>query len=385
MIDTETPPRPTSPALRILGWVGLWLCSGSLIPVIWMWSHAFTPQKPLNLPHPGTYFFWPLLGLNTLLASLLTFSLWSDQRKPKRRRTAPVPAGAKSRWRSVWINGPLAGFLILRLLAGNPVMSVNWFGVVGGIAALGVLMVLVNQCTRLIVLPTSEEVTEIGPLMPPVAHILPIGVRPPKNKYRAEVSGREVVYRRPLSESVVLAIMGLFILGMCAGAVWFTLLCLELIYVPGMQRGFYPVGALMMGVGSYLFLFMFLGTLLMIGPRGLRILPSEGTYIYRLAAPVPWQTLTKLITGVLGRSSQDETGLPWRIIEYQGRLQDMAGIQRRESTYKSNTSYSLFLCWHDPARPPMRVGYSTDEVKARAMQTQAAEDLGVPLLPDEVV
>jgi len=385
MIDSETSPRPISPAQRKLGWVGLWLCFACLMPVLSLWAQSFTPHKPLHLPHPGTSYFWILLGLNVLVGSLMTYSVWSDQQKPKRHRTAPAPADAKSRWRSVRAGGVLAGFFVMIQLAGRPVASVNWFGVLGGIAALGVLMVLVGQCTRLIPLPPSEEVTEIGLLFPPVTPSLPLGVRPPKNKYRAEVSGREVVYRRPLSERVVLAIMGLFILGMCAGAVWFTLLCLELIYVPGMQRGFYPVGALMMGAGSYLFLFMFLGTLLMIGPRGLRILPSEGTYIYRLAAPISWPSMVKIMAGVLGRLNRDEAGLPWRVVEYRGSREDMTGIQRREVANKSTTTYSLFLCWRDLSRPPMRVGFSTDETKARAMQAQAAEDLGVPLLPDEVV
>lgn len=219
MIDSEAPPRPISPAQRILGWIGLWLCCACLMPVLWIWIQSFTPHTPRHLPRPSTSYFWILLGLSVLIASLLTYSVWSDQQKPKRRRAAPVPAGSKSRWRSVWVNGPLAGFLIWRLLAGNPVISVSWFGVLGGIAALGVLMVLVGQCTRLVALPQIKEPTEIGSLMPPVAPTLAIGVRPPKNKYRAEVSGREVVYRRPLSERIVLAIMGLFILGMCAGAV----------------------------------------------------------------------------------------------------------------------------------------------------------------------
>lgn len=153
MINTEASPRPTSPARRTLGWVGLWLCCACLVPILCLWTQSFTPHRPLRLPHPGTSFFWITLGLNILVASLMTFSVWNDQRKPKRRRAAPAPADAKSRWRSVGAGGVLAGFLVLRVMVSNPGASLNWVGVIGGIAALGVLMALVGQCTRLIAPP----------------------------------------------------------------------------------------------------------------------------------------------------------------------------------------------------------------------------------------
>ncbi len=73
MIDTEAPPRPISPALRTLGWVGLWLCSASLLPVLMLWSHFSTPHQSLLSLQPGTSLFWTMLGLDALFASLLTF------------------------------------------------------------------------------------------------------------------------------------------------------------------------------------------------------------------------------------------------------------------------------------------------------------------------
>ncbi len=387
MIDTELPPRSTSPALRTLGWVGLWLCSASLLPLLIVWTHAFSPQRPLRLMQSGTSLFWMLLGLNILFASLLTFSVWNDQRKPKRRQTASFPADAKSRWRSVGAGALLAGFLVLRLLAGSSIASVNWVGVVGGIAALGVLMALFGQCTRLIAPPPLEEPVSFDRLSLPIVPVLPPGIRPPKNKYRAEVSGRDVVYHRPLSERVGMGIAGVFILGLCIVAAWFALLSLELIYVPGMQRRLYPVGALIMGGGFFLFLSMFLVILSSIGPRELRISPLDHTYTYCISAPVRSSFLASIVgNGNSERKAlQQEMGLPWRTVEFRGSVEDIAGIKRSETTSKSTTTYSLFLCWQDAGRPPMRVGFSTNESKARAMQAQAAEDLGVPLLPDEVV
>ncbi len=257
----------------------------------------------------------------------------------------------------------------------------------GGIVALGVLMALFGQCVRLIAPPPLEELTPVDLLLPPTTPVLPPGVRPPKNKYRAEVSGREAVYHRPLSERIGMGVAGVFILGLCVVAAWFALLSLELIYVPGMQRRLYPVGALIMGGGFFLFLSMFLVILSSIGPRELRISPLDHTYTYRLSAPIRSSFLASIASsGNSERNAlQQEMGLPWRTVEFRGNVEDIAGIKRSETTSKSTTTYSLFLCWHDSSRPPMRVGFSTDESKARALQAQAAEDLGVPLLPDEVI
>ena len=387
MIDTELSPRPTSPALRTLGWVGLWLCSASLLPLLAVWTHAFSPQHPLRLMHPGTSLFWIMLGLYALFASLVTFSVWSDQRKPKRRRAAPVPAEAKSRWRSVGAGALLAGFLVLRLLAGNSVTSVNWIGVVSGIVALGVLMALFGQCTRLVAPPPLEEPASLDFLSPPIASPLLPGVRMPKNKYRAEVSAREVIYHRPLSGRIVAGVGGLFFASLAGFAVWMTLLSLELIYVPGMQMRLYPVGALLMGGGSIFFVLACLALASTGGPRVLRVSPTERTYTYRLLAPMRSSFLASIVSsGNGGREAlQQEMGLLWRTVEFKGSVGDIAGIKRLETTSKSTTTYSLFLCWHTLDRPPMRVGFSTNEDKARALQAQAAEDLGVPLLPDAVI
>ena len=381
MIDTETPPLSISPAQQKLGWVGLWLCCACLMPILLLWSQSFTPHKTPHLPHPGTSYFWILLGLNVLIASLLTYSVWSDQQKPKRRRNASVPADAKSRWRSVGAGGLLAGYLVLRVMAGSPGMSLNWVGVVGGVAALGVLMALIGQCTRLIAPPLLPEEPVRVNFQPPVMQTFPLGARPPKNPYRAEVSGREVIYRQPLSTRIFMGVLGL-ILGMAAvGSEGFALLGLG---VPlwGMQS--YqpnPAGVLLMGGGGIFMGGIAFSTLLMTGPRELRVSPSEGTYAYQLSSPVYWP----ILNAVTDNSNRSLLGLPWKTLKYQGSISDIAGIQRRETTYKSTTHYSLFLYWHDPTRPQMQVGHSTDEAKARALQAQAAEDLCVPVLPDEVV
>ncbi len=382
MINTETSPRPISPAQRILGWVGLWLCSTSLMPVLWLWSHSFTPHQPLRLPHPGTSFFWILLGLNVLVASLMTYSVWSDQQKPKRRRPAPAPADAKSRWRSVGAGGLIAGYLVLRVMAGSPGASLNWVGVISGVAALGVLMALVGQCTRLIAPPLlPEEPVRVNFQPPPVAPTLPLGVRPPKNPYRAEVSGREAVYRQPLSTRIFMGVLGLILGTAAVGSEGFALLGLG---VPlwGMHSYQHnPAEVLLMGGGGIFMGGIAFSTLLMTGPRELRVSTSDGTYAYRLSSPIRWPFLK----AVTDDSNRTLLGLPWKTTNYRGSTNDIAGIQRRETTYKSTTHYSLLLCWHDPSRPTMQVGHSTDEAKARALQAQAAGDLGVPLLPDEVV
>ncbi len=269
-------------------------------------------------------------------------------------------------------------------MAETPGMSVNWIGILGGIAAGGMLLALAGQCTRMVTPPQLVEPKAVGPLAL-VAPVLPLGVCPPKNKYRAEVNARGVVYHRPLSQHVGMGLLSLFCLVMCAGTVWVGLLSMQLIGLPGGHRHPNLALALMMGAGFVFLIISFLSVLMTAGPRVLRVSPSDGTYVYRLTAPVPWPMVTKLIAGELGRRNRDETGLPWRVIEYRGRREDMAGVQRLETTYKSNTSYTVFLCWHDSSRPPMRVGFSRDEAKARALQAQAAEDMGVPLLPDEVV
>lgn len=387
MIDPEAPARPTSPAQQILGWVGLWLCSALFFPLLAVWTHYFIPRRPLHLPHPGSPPFWILIGVDVLIASLLTFSQWQGSRKPKKHRAMTAPATLKDRWRPLWVGGLLLGFLILRVLAASPGATIHWCGILGGAAALVLLFLLIGYCAKLTQPPRGDEEAEAEVSLPilPSAPPIPLGVRAPKNKYRAEVNAREVKYQRPRSERIGTGIFSLFFLGMFGAAVWVTLLSLELISEPGMHMRLNPAMALMMGGGSVFFLFTFLSLLTMTGLREQHVSPSDATYVYRLAAPIPWPTIANLMAGILGRLNRQEAGLPWHIIRYQGRLQEMAGVQRRETINESNKSYSVFLCWHDPSRPPMRVGFSAEEAKARAMQAQAAEDLGVPLLPDEVV
>lgn len=352
------------------------------MPVLSLWTQSFTPHKPPHLPHPGTSYFWILLGLNVLVASLLTYSVWSDQQKPKRRRTAPVPVNAKSRWRSIGAGGLLAGYLVLRVMAGSPGASLNWVGVIGGVAALGALMALVGQCTRLIAPPLlPEEPVRVNFQPPSVAPTLPLGARPPKNPYRAEVSGREVIYRQPLSTRIFMGVVGVILGAAAVGSEGFALLGLGIPLWGMHSHQHNPAGVLLMG-GSGIFTGgIALSTLLMTGPRDLRVSTSGGTYTYRLSSPVRWP----ILNAVTDTSNRSLLGLPWKTLKYQGSISDIAGIQRRETTYKSTTHSSLFLCWHDPTRSPMQVGHSTDEAKARALQAQAAEDLCVPLLPDEVV
>lgn len=142
-----------------------------------------------------------------------------------------------------------------------------------------------------------------------------------------------------------------------------------------------PAEVLLMGGGGIFMGGIAFSTLLMTGPRELRVSTSDNSYIYQICTPIRWPFLTS----VTDDNNQILLGLPWKTVEYRGSMNDIAGVQRRETTYKSTTHYSLLLCWRDPSRPIMQVGHSTDETKARAMQAQAADDLGVPLLPDEVV
>ncbi|MDQ2801114.1 MAG: hypothetical protein M3Y13_15895 [Armatimonadota bacterium] len=210
--------------------------------------------------------------------------------------------------------------------------------------------------------------------------VIPRGVRPPKNPYRAEVTVREVVYRRPLSQRIGLGVFCLFFVGMFAAALGIALLGLGLIFVPGMHMRENPALALMMGAACVMFVSFIVSMLAMAGPRELRVSLRDRTYRYRLSAPMR----RPFPTGPFGKANRDETGLPWRTIEYTGPLEDMAGIQMEEATRKSATSYLLFLRWTDPNRPSLRVGHALKEDKVRALQAQAADDFGVPLLPDEV-
>ena len=109
--------------------------------------------------------------------------------------------------------------------------------------------------------------------------------------------------------------------------------------------------------------------------------PSDRTYTYRFSAPLRWP----LPAGVLGAANGDEMGVPWQTVERAGTVDDMAGIQMHVTNHRSSDLCSLFLRWKDAARPSLRVGYSVNEDMARALQAQAADDLGVPMLPDEVV
>ncbi len=229
--------------------------------------------------------------------------------------------------------------------------------------------------------PTSaalEEPTSVVPQSPPTVPVPPLGVRPPKNKYRAEVNTREVVYRRPLSAQITAGVGGLFFAVLCGGSVYFSLVGFGLVFASAMRGN--PFLSLVMGGGSLFFLSAFVSILATTGRREMRVSPMDGTYIYRVCSPVRWAVLT----GWAGKNGKDELGIPWQVLEYRGSVSDITGIQRLETTY-NNTLYTVLLCWHDPSRPPMRVGFSTNESKARALQAQAAGDLGVPLLPDEIV
>lgn len=217
------------------------------------------------------------------------------------------------------------------------------------------------------------------PQSPLIVSPPPLGVRPPKNKFRAEVNVREVVYQRPLSARIAAGIGGLFFAVLCGGSFWFTLVGLGLVFASGMRGN--PAVTLVMGGGFLFFLSAFVAILATTGRCEVRVSPRDRTYIYRVCSPVRWAVLI----GWAGKNGKDELGIPWQVLEYQGSMSDITGIQRLESAFKSNTLYTVFLCWHDLSRPLMRVGFSNEEAKARALQAQAAEDLGVPLLPDEVV
>ena len=383
MIDTQSSPRPTSPAIRTLGWVGLWLCTASLPPLLDVWAHSFSPQRPLRLPHPGTSLFWTMLGLDILLASLMTFSQWQHNREPKKRKPLTTPPTAKDRWRSLWGGGLLLGFFVIYGMAANPGMAMNWGSLLGSTAGLALLFLLIARCTKLTQPQRTDgqSAGELDTLVMPVASVLPLGVRPPENKYRAEVSAREIIYRRPLSAQVGAGVGVLLFGGMGAGAVWITLLSLGLVVEPGIQMHENSALALMMGGSSLFFLSAVVSILATAGQRELRVSPVDRSYTYRVCSPVRWSVLT----GLVGKSAQDEMGIPWQVLEYRGSVSDILGIRRCEFTYKSNTFYTVLLCWHDTSRPPMRVGLSNDKDEARTKQVQAGEDLGVPRLPDEVI
>ena len=383
MISPETPTQPTSPTLQRLGLVGLWLCSALFFPVVVVWADSFGSQQSLRLMHPGTPVFWRIVGLNVFLASMMTFQQWQGNRKPKKRRVLPKPTTSKDRWRPFWAVSLLLGFVVLHLLADNPGASIHWGGAVGGAAALVLLVLLMFRCAKLTVPPGVHEDVAVDtlPLLPPTAPALPLGSRPPKNSHRAGVSGREAVYRQPLSMRVFYGVFGLILGASAFVSEGFALIGLG-ISVGGIHPHHHnPAMALLMGSGGVFVGAIALSCLLMTGPRELRVSPSDGTYVYRLAAPVQWP----ILNAVTDRSNRSLLGQPWHIIEYRGKREDMAGVQRLVTNNKSTTTCWLLLCWHDPARPPMQVGFNSDEAKARTLQAQAAEDLGVPLLPDEVV
>ncbi len=382
MIDTEIPPRPISPAQRILGWVGLWLCTASLCPLLAVWAHSFSPHQPLRLPHSGTSLFWTMLGLDVLLASMMTFSQWQDHKKPNKRKPLTRPLTPKDRWRPLRGGGLLLGFFVMYGMAANPGMAINWGSLLGSTAGLALLFLLIFRCTKLTQPQRTDEQSDGEPdtLVQSTAPVLPLGVRPPNNKYRAEVSAREVIYRRPLSAQVSAGVGVLLFGGMCAGAVWLTLLSLGLIAEPGVRMHENSALALMMGGSSLFFLSAVVSILATAGQHELRVSPVDRTYTYRVCFPVRWSVLT----GLVGKSAKDELGIPWQVLEHRGSVSDIAGIRRCEYTYKSSTFYAVLLCWHDPSRPPMRVGFSNDKDEAWAKQVQACEDLGMPRLPDEV-
>jgi hypothetical protein len=386
MTETDTPParglktrgpKTRGPKTRALGLLGMWLCAVALFPLLAVWMGFFHPRRPLHLPSVGSPKFWPMVGLDVLVASLMTLSAWSDRNKPSRRR-ATSPATPEDRLRRGLAGAGILAFLILRVLA------VNWPGVLGGAAALALLFVLLLRCAALAQPPPApppmgEEAGNVVPASLPWSPPAPLGVRPPPNRYRAKVSAREVVYHRPPAARIGAWVGVLFFVTMFAGSLGFALLGLGLVFVPGMHMRENPAMALMMGGGAVFFVCAALSILAMTGPRVLRVSPSDRTYTYRASAPLRWPVMT----GIVGAANRDELGLPWRISEYRGDVGDMAGIQMRETMYKSSTAYSLFLRWRDPARPSLRVGYAVTEDKARALQAQAADDLGVLRLPDE--
>ena len=377
MVETELRPMPGR-RTRALGLLGMWLCSAALFPLLTAWTQFFNGRRPLRLPVLGSLHFWEMLAGDLLMASLLTLSAWTGNKPVRRRPSAVTPRDRR--------NGALAGaallaFLILRVLAANPGASVNWAGVLGGAAAIALLFLLAMRCAGLALPPRYlEEAGEAAARQagPPS---VPLGVHPPKNKYRSEANAREVVYHRPLSQRIGVGVGGLFFAGMFAAALWFVLLGLGLIFVPGVRMRESPALALMMGGGCVFFVCAAVSLFASVGPRELRVSPSDRTYTYRFSAPLRWP----LLAGVLGTANRDEMGVPWHTVERAGTVDDMAGIQMHVTNHKSSALCSLFLRWKTPDRPSLRVGYSVDEDKARALQVQAADDLGVPMLPDEVV
>ncbi len=114
----------------------------------------------------------------------------------------------------------------------------------------------------------------------------------------------------------------------------------------------------------------------MAGASALMLLLGCGFFLTAVTAML-------LLAGIAGQSNRDELGWPWHVIEHRRNVEEMAGIALQETTQKSTTSYSLFLRWKDGNLSAMRVGHALKEEKARALQAQAANDLGISLLPNE--
>ena len=313
-----------------------------------------------------------------MYASLMTFSAWSSRNKPTKRRTPPAASTLKTRLRRAFAGLVLVCFLVLRGLAANPGASPNWLGLLGGATALAGLFWLMMRCNQ-VVMPPSIEMEPALASIPPSIPVVRPGVIPPKNGYRAEVNLREAVYHRGIGTRIAMAVFALFFLGMAGSSVWIVSLALGLIFEPGMHMRDNPALALMMLFGCGFFLTGVVAMLASAGPRELRVLRRDRTYTYRFSPPMR----SSLLAGLAGQSNRDELGWPWQVVEHRGNMEEVAGIALQETTRKSTISYSLFLRWKEGILPAMRVGYALKEEKARALQAQAADDLGVPLLPDE--
>ena len=367
-------PRPTqNRAVRVLGWLGLWLCHAAFFALLPVWSLSIRPRLPSFLPAWGSPAFWGWLGLDVLMASLATLRVWAGRNRPIRRRGAASPRLRMMAYLVPILIMASVGALTATASPGGPM---NWVILLGGIAALPLLSLLGTCCGKLVLPPRPMESVpwvSSSPSQPFQAPTLVAGGPAPGNPFRAWISATEAVYRRPTWMRVSAIVLTLFFLQGLAACLLLTLLLLLPLPLPGRHPHVsLTVGLILAGGflfnGGFLLLFLPGG-----GPEELRLRRMDRTY--RLRTTARWRPVF-----LMGAARVKGLPLPWPVVERVGSADDLAGIEMRVSRTSRGTTYPLYLRWADPTRPRMCVGLPRDGEKAWALQAQIADDLGVPVL-----
>ncbi len=370
-MDDLNPRRTRTPWVRALGWVGLWLSTFTVFPALLLWLQFFHLPRPVGLPPPGDPRFWDALGVCALMASLMICSIWRSRSRPGRRVTVQKPTTPGERRRRGIAGVALLAFLVVRVMAANPGASPDWLGVIGGAAGVAALVAAVLACAKLALSGDTEGTTVAEP-RPPAAQ----AVRAPGNRYRAEATPREVIYRRPLSARVGAVLVFCLMSAMALAALWLAALSAGVLPSPHIHEN--PWLALLMLAGALMLGSSVLPILGMACPQELRVAPQGRTYTFRTGArPASPMLCALMASGVREEALREEIGLPWRTERFMGSCEDIAGVEIQEMAVKGSTSFVVRLQWHAPDRPRMRLGYARREEEALALQAQAAEELGV--------